>query len=155
MSNLMTEEELALIDSKLSLPHRTQEDWVAIKAFLTDRDVIVMESEALPSVGHLTISNGALLAFSTIEKCTAWIDRVAPTVRFMIGSMPYEQAIDVSDEQHMPLYLDVRYDGCFICYQNQQFAARLVVGGRGLKVGPNDPCLCGSGKKYKKCCGRG
>ena len=24
----------------------------------------------------------------------------------------------------------------------------------GRKVGPNDPCPCGSGKKYKKCCGR-
>lgn len=24
---------------------------------------------------------------------------------------------------------------------------------RGEKVGPNDPCPCGSGKKYKKCCG--
>ncbi|MBR2938604.1 MAG: SEC-C domain-containing protein [Kiritimatiellae bacterium] len=22
-------------------------------------------------------------------------------------------------------------------------------------VGRNDPCPCGSGKKYKKCCGRG
>jgi len=24
----------------------------------------------------------------------------------------------------------------------------------GHKVGRNDPCPCGSGKKYKKCCGR-
>ena len=24
---------------------------------------------------------------------------------------------------------------------------------RGKKIGPNDPCPCGSGKKYKKCCG--
>jgi preprotein translocase subunit SecA len=24
----------------------------------------------------------------------------------------------------------------------------------GVKVGRNDPCPCGSGKKYKKCCGR-
>ncbi len=24
---------------------------------------------------------------------------------------------------------------------------------RAVKVGPNDPCPCGSGKKYKKCCG--
>ncbi|MBQ2774952.1 MAG: preprotein translocase subunit SecA [Clostridia bacterium] len=24
---------------------------------------------------------------------------------------------------------------------------------KGAKVGPNDPCPCGSGKKYKKCCG--
>ncbi|MCJ7692479.1 MAG: SEC-C domain-containing protein, partial [Sedimentisphaerales bacterium] len=23
------------------------------------------------------------------------------------------------------------------------------------KVGRNEPCSCGSGKKYKKCCGRG
>ncbi len=22
----------------------------------------------------------------------------------------------------------------------------------GLKIGRNDPCVCGSGKKYKKCC---
>ena len=25
---------------------------------------------------------------------------------------------------------------------------------QGKKIGPNDPCPCGSGKKYKKCCGR-
>ena len=25
---------------------------------------------------------------------------------------------------------------------------------KGKKVGPNDPCPCGSGKKYKQCCGR-
>lgn len=24
---------------------------------------------------------------------------------------------------------------------------------KGNKIGPNDPCTCGSGKKYKKCCG--
>ena len=24
----------------------------------------------------------------------------------------------------------------------------------GRKVYPNDPCPCGSGKKYKKCCGK-
>ncbi|MCP8321802.1 MAG: SEC-C domain-containing protein, partial [archaeon] len=24
----------------------------------------------------------------------------------------------------------------------------------GKKIGRNDPCPCGSGKKYKKCCGR-
>jgi uncharacterized protein YecA (UPF0149 family) len=23
------------------------------------------------------------------------------------------------------------------------------------KVGRNDPCPCGSGKKYKQCCGKG
>ncbi len=28
-----------------------------------------------------------------------------------------------------------------------------TVRNKGKKVGPNDPCPCGSGKKYKKCCG--
>ncbi len=32
---------------------------------------------------------------------------------------------------------------------NRGFTAR----NRGKKIGPNDPCPCGSGKKYKKCCG--
>ncbi|MDR1905879.1 MAG: SEC-C domain-containing protein, partial [Clostridiales bacterium] len=25
---------------------------------------------------------------------------------------------------------------------------------REAKIGPNDPCPCGSGKKYKYCCGK-
>lgn len=29
------------------------------------------------------------------------------------------------------------------------------MGGSDQKMGRNDPCMCGSGKKYKKCCGRG
>ncbi len=30
---------------------------------------------------------------------------------------------------------------------------REAASARRLKIGRNDPCLCGSGKKYKKCCG--
>lgn len=33
-------------------------------------------------------------------------------------------------------------------------AASRPAGGNGAKVGRNDPCPCGSGKKYKRCCGR-
>ncbi len=29
-----------------------------------------------------------------------------------------------------------------------------TIRGEGEKVGRNDPCPCGSGKKYKQCCGR-
>ena len=160
-NNLMTTEELSIIDSKLALLHRTEEDWAAIKAFLTDRDVIAMEAQEWPSAGHLSISDSALLVFTTVEKCTAWIDRAAPGICFIISSLPFSQAINVSDDRHMPLYLDVNYDGRFICYQNNQLSARALLdpkvfaGYRMAKPGPNDPCPCGSGKKYKKCCGRG
>lgn len=34
----------------------------------------------------------------------------------------------------------------------QQKSSKTVV--KGEKIGRNDPCPCGSGKKYKKCCGR-
>ena len=36
-------------------------------------------------------------------------------------------------------------------YLEQKKSGTIVVG---EKVGRNDPCPCGSGKKYKKCCGR-
>lgn len=34
----------------------------------------------------------------------------------------------------------------------QQSARQPII--RGEKIGRNEPCTCGSGKKYKKCCGR-
>ena len=36
-------------------------------------------------------------------------------------------------------------------YLEQKKSGTIV---KGEKVGRNDPCPCGSGKKYKKCCGR-
>lgn len=36
-------------------------------------------------------------------------------------------------------------------YKEQKSSATIVKGDR---VYPNDPCPCGSGKKYKKCCGK-
>ncbi|MBQ5951319.1 MAG: SEC-C domain-containing protein [Lachnospiraceae bacterium] len=36
-------------------------------------------------------------------------------------------------------------------YREQKSSTTVV---KGKKVFPNDPCPCGSGKKYKKCCGR-
>lgn len=44
-----------------------------------------------------------------------------------------------TEEQRKVLYLDQKKSGTII---------------KGTKIGRNDPCPCGSGKKYKKCCGR-
>lgn len=38
-----------------------------------------------------------------------------------------------------------------ILYREAKKANTIV---KGKKIGRNDPCPCGSGKKYKKCCGR-
>lgn len=42
-------------------------------------------------------------------------------------------------EQQRALYLEQKKSGTIV---------------KGEKIGRNDPCPCGSGKKYKKCCGR-
>ena len=31
----------------------------------------------------------------------------------------------------------------------------MLAGEKRKKIGRNDPCPCGSGKKYKNCCGKG
>ena len=36
-------------------------------------------------------------------------------------------------------------------YKSQKASGTIV---KGPKIGRNDPCPCGSGKKYKKCCGK-
>jgi len=36
-------------------------------------------------------------------------------------------------------------------YKTQKASGTIV---KGAKIGRNDPCPCGSGKKYKKCCGQ-
>ncbi|MEE4315298.1 MAG: YchJ family protein [Desulfofustis sp.] len=47
-----------------------------------------------------------------------------------------------------------RHEGGWYFYDGQPPPARPVVRDR-PKVGRNEPCPCGSGLKYKKCCGRG
>ena len=36
-------------------------------------------------------------------------------------------------------------------YKKQKLSGTVV---KAMKIGRNDPCPCGSGKKYKKCCGK-
>ena len=55
------------------------------------------------------------------------------------------------------LYNLEEWDGIFdeatrkVLYKQQKTSTTIV---KDAKVYPNDPCPCGSGKKYKKCCGK-
>ena len=48
-----------------------------------------------------------------------------------------------------------RVDGRWFYYDRVPIAAQAVAGSgtNRIRIGRNDPCPCGSGKKYKKCCG--
>lgn len=39
-------------------------------------------------------------------------------------------------------------------YKRREISRGVPLKRAGEKVGRNDPCPCGSGRKYKKCCGR-
>ena len=55
--------------------------------------------------------------------------------------------------EHHELAEFKRVDGEWFFYDGQLVAQHPFVRVE-PKIGRNDPCPCGSGKKYKKCCGR-
>ena len=56
----------------------------------------------------------------------------------------------------LPLYSVLIVLGAFIAVLLALHEEKVagIVKREGKKVYPNDPCPCGSGKKYKKCCGK-
>ena len=56
------------------------------------------------------------------------------------------------DHDHVEVARFTREDGRW-AYAGQEETAPVTVRREGPKIGRNDPCPCGSGKKYKKCCG--
>jgi SEC-C motif domain protein len=56
------------------------------------------------------------------------------------------------EQEHVETALFTRESGAWV-YAGQMPSAGQTVRRESPKVGRNDPCPCGSGKKYKKCCG--
>ena len=87
----------------------------------------------------------------------------------IVGGEMFEEMTDTIRERTVRMLLTVRPNAQPM--RRVQVATPTMAGGprpsagakpapkapvvRGKKVGPNDPCPCGSGRKYKKCCGLG
>jgi SEC-C motif domain protein len=59
---------------------------------------------------------------------------------------------DGQEHQHVEVARFIREDGNWV-YDGQVDTTPAPVRRETPKIGRNDPCPCGSGKKYKKCCG--
>mgnify|MGYP000021932147 CR=1 FL=1 len=57
----------------------------------------------------------------------------------------------VTEKDHLNSIIKERED---LCRQLFESETSETVKRDGEKIGRNDPCPCGSGKKYKKCCGK-
>ena len=87
-----------------------------------------------PIADNLTEDTVCSLAFDTGRLYKNMVDAEAD----WLYNLPQWDAI-YSKEEQKKLYLE-------------QKKSHTVV--KGKKIGRNDPCPCGSGKKYKNCCGR-
>ena len=73
---------------------------------------------------------------------------------------PMINHIDINKVQST---LENRYDNFYELVRQRHQRLKLLYSNylktlqleKNKKVGRNDPCLCGSGKKFKKCCGAG
>lgn len=75
-----------------------------------------------------------------------------PLVEYKIeGYKLFQQTLEMIKEQTVRYYFGIKVEKRVA--QRQESASR-ASGASKKKVGRNDPCPCGSGKKYKKCCGR-
>ena len=68
------------------------------------------------------------------------------TVRLLYNARIYTG--EAQEREHEKQYKDVTTSGPSDATTSKKEPVKV-----GSKVGRNDPCPCGSGKKYKKCCG--
>ena len=66
----------------------------------------------------------------------------------------YKNMVDARAEwlYELPQWKDIYSEEELKRLYKEQRESRTVR--KGKKIGRNDPCPCGSGKKYKQCCGR-
>jgi len=85
-------------------------------------------------------------------------DALDPLMRLVEEVEPDEddEPLPISDEERGPL-IEAMFEGVMDAYERLRATRERNLAPpplrRASKVGRNDPCPCGSGKKYKQCCG--
>ncbi len=132
--NLLSEKDIATIRGKLSLDHRTEDDWIVVKDLLREHDVVVMEpmekNSKYKTYDHILFDHGGLLTFTSILECQRYINQLTAIngrIMFTIGAMPFLDATRISDKHHKSLYIDFKLGTPFIRYRTQQIAASIVM----------------------------
>lgn len=137
--------EKGIYEKILSNPTEVVEGTVKELAEKYETDILIM-------TGFLDGINESLKGYEnpieTMDEDTAvkieidpeklYYNMVEAKASWLYGLPQWDQIL--SEETRMELYKKQKASG--------------TVRREGHKIYPNDPCPCGSGKKYKKCCGR-
>ncbi len=123
---------------------------VVVEAFLRwlASEGILSEGEALAERVHGWASE----VVAEAENPANW----GPAKRFTMGAM--SAGVDTTDEKALRKYMLEQTQRALAerAYQapdQEPITPPVPIVEHAPKVGRNDPCPCGSGKKYKKCCG--
>lgn len=97
-------------------------------------------------------------AWDALDEDEEFADALDPLMRLVEEVEPEEDAepLPISDEERGPL-IEAMFEGVMDVYERLRTERERNLAPpparRGDKVGRNDPCPCGSGRKYKLCCG--
>ena len=134
MPNLLSDRELSIIKGKLSLDHRTEDDWVVVKDLLRDHDIVVMEpmekNTKYKIYDHILFDQGGLLVFTSIAESQRYINQLTAVngrIMFTVGAMPFLDATRISDRRRKELYIDYKIGVPFIRYRAQHISATVMV----------------------------
>ncbi len=113
-----------------------------------------------------TSTHPAMREEVSVDEMRAWseaVDWKGLEVLSVKGGQPGDETGEVSFVAHYVLGgvpQELREDSFFRCEDGVWYYADGLVHGQepfrreAPKVGRNEPCTCGSGKKFKKCCGK-
>lgn len=149
---------MAAVDSLVSL----------VKVSALDREEIIPYMASLfqlesfrsdpVALGFLVCTASALQSeslYSTIEELFK-LDLVDKSI-VNLNDVEYYKTNDYDNyaNEYKFGYIDSAIDSMswWHCFKKEEQFIPQVPVVRGTKIGRNDPCPCGSGKKYKKCCG--
>ena len=108
------------------------------------------EIEVMTMVGFLDGINDSLKVPNPIEE----MDEDTVVNLGFDKELLYKNMVDAKADRlyNLPMWDDIfTEDKKKELYLEQKKSGTVV---KGPKIGRNDPCPCGSGKKYKKCCGK-
>lgn len=129
-SELLNDPEAVINGTPLELANRFETDVMHFIGFLDGINTSLKESINLEEVKEDTILEFSIdvekLYYNMLEAKADWL-----------YNLPQWESL-LSVEKRKEITKTQRLSGTVI---------------KGEKIGRNDPCTCGSGKKYKKCCG--
>jgi len=131
-AQLLTNPDEEVKGTVKELAEKYELDVFTMTGFLDGINDSLVEANPIDDMEEDTVVN---LGF---DKALLYKNMVAAGADWLYG---LEEWNDIFDEETQK-----------VLYKEQKSSTTVV---KDKKVYPNDPCPCGSGKKYKKCCGKG